>query len=168
MAAMFAMTPFGVTRALATPDQPSTDEPRRDEFGVVPEAPGDPDLSLPDPVLDRTWPAPKPGDHRRAPEKIDPDEDKDDPFLDEDAPPPPRAAQPGLAPDFQPPAARPTPPIAGSDGKAEADTPVPEPNRELPDVLTPDLPENQQEEERQPSPLDEDDEKYNRESEDPW
>jgi hypothetical protein len=67
--------------------------PRYDEFGRVPADATDPDLTLPDPVLDRTWKGPTPGDPASAPKAL-PGDDAPDPFAEEEpsrpAKPPPR------------------------------------------------------------------------------
>ncbi|MFN2427843.1 MAG: hypothetical protein ABR587_15510, partial [Candidatus Binatia bacterium] len=68
--------------------QSQRDSSRRDEFGLMPRDSADKDLSLPDPVLDRGWPAPKPGDNSVPPPNVAPDEDELDPFDEEIAPAP--------------------------------------------------------------------------------
>ncbi len=150
----------------------SDDAARHDEFGLIPDDGADKDLYLPDPVLDRTWPGPKPGEDGKNPEKIAPDEDKDDPFLDEDAPAPPPPSKAAPEPDRDEGLRSPTrsaPPPVGPDGKREPGSPAPELDPDLPDVLEPDVsePSEIEKDESRPSPLDKDDEQYDEESSDP-
>ena len=150
----------------------SDDAARHDEFGLIPDDGADKDLYLPDPVLDRTWPGPKPGEDGKNPEKIAPDEDKDDPFLDDDAPapPPPSKTAPRPYRDEKletPP--RPAPPPVGPDGKRDAEDPASGAAPEPPEILEHDVsePSEIEKDESRPSPLDKDDEQYDDESGDP-
>lgn len=160
----------------ATAEMDTKEQPRRDEFGLVPEDAADKELILPDPVLDRTWPMPKPGDPRNVPEKIAPDEDVDDPFHDKDAPPPPPPRpEPRPDPDAKPdaddkPASQPAPPPMAPDGKRDIGNPVPAPDPDVPDILERDPlsdPTDIEKEEGQPSPLDQDDDQFDHEFSDP-
>jgi len=142
------------------------DPPRRDEFGVIPEDAVDKDLTLPDPVLDRTWPGPRPGDKIGPPQNIAPDEDETDPFADEIAPSPaPRAGsdESGEKPS------RPARPPVGPDGKYDAGSPLPEADPDPPAIIEPEInePSEIEEEDNRPSPLDRDDDAYDQESGDP-
>lgn len=178
LAGLFALACFASSGsyALAT----NVDAVQRDEYGVIPDPPRDNDLSLPDPVLDRNWPSRRPGERGHGPEPLVPDEHKEDPFYEEAEELPPRevAPPPGavVPPDSVPgangavPSRRPLPPIpAGPDGRLDDGTPVPEPAPGLPDVLTPDVPalSDMEREEREASPLHNDDEEFNREAGDP-
>lgn len=144
--------------AAAAPDSaadPRGDPPRRDEFGLVPEEPRDRDLALPDPVLDRTWPGPKPGAAGPAVEPDEPEGDERRPSMDGDAAPllPKR---PGDAPAAAKPAPRPAAPRVGPDGRRDPGSPAPELDPALPDVLERDAPDlsDLEKDEARPSPLD--------------
>jgi len=142
------------------------DRPRRDEFGVIPEDAVDEDLTLPDPILDRTWPAPRPGDQVGPPKQIAPDEDEIDPFREEVVPVPvPKTAPPreAIAP---PPPPR---PLVGPDGKRDPGTPVPELEPYPAPILEPEInePSEIDEEDNRPSPLDRDDAEFDQETNDP-
>jgi hypothetical protein len=87
LASPVVMGPLAAPAPADAADAARHDPPRRDEFGLVPEEPRDEDLSLPDPVLDRTWSGPKPGEVRPAPGSDEPQGDADLPdVLDRDAP----------------------------------------------------------------------------------
>lgn len=60
------------------------DEAQYDQYGRRPPQPNN-ELSLPDPVLDPSWPMPEPGGPKSKPELLDRDEDRLDP-LHEEAP----------------------------------------------------------------------------------
>jgi len=167
---------FALFARSAVAEMDTKEQPRRDEFGLVPEDAADKELILPDPVLDRTWPLTKPGDPRRVPEKIAPEEGSDDPFEDKSAPPPPppRPA-PRPDPDAKPdddekPTSQPAPPPVAPDGRRDAGSPVPEHDPDVPDLLERDPlsdPTDIEEEEGQPSPLDQDDQQFDSEFSDP-
>jgi hypothetical protein len=145
------------------------DPPRRDEFGLIPDDATDKDLTLPDPVLDRTWPGPAPGDADAHPSHVEPDEDKTDPFHDKDAPaPPPRGGDADRGGDEKAPSRAPAP-LGGPDGKRDIGSPVPEPDPDLPDVLERNDTgsSDMEKEDSEPSPLDQDDRQYKQETEDP-
>ncbi|HEY2774549.1 MAG TPA: hypothetical protein VGK20_10940 [Candidatus Binatia bacterium] len=72
-----------------TPESPSVAALPHDQYGVIPGGAVDSDLVLPDPVLDRNWDPPKPGEPGSEPAKLTKDEDELDPFKDSAAPPPP-------------------------------------------------------------------------------
>lgn len=138
--------------------------PRRDEFGVIPEDAVDKDLTLPDPILDRTWPGPRPGDSAIPPKHIAPDEDEIDPFVDDVAPAPDAApAAEGRVP------APPARPLVGPDGRQDPGTPLPEADPHSAQIIEPELiePSEIDEEDNRPSPLDRDDADYEREADDP-
>lgn len=119
-----------------TGDSPRRDPPRRDQFGLVPEEPRDEDLSLPDPVLDRTWSGPKPGEVRRAPGSDEPQGDADRPSID--GQPAPRAGRRAKDGDgTRPPKAA----VIGPDGRRDPGSPAPEIDPDLPDVLDRDAPD---------------------------
>lgn len=124
----------------------------RDEFGVVPEEPHDKDLALPDPVLDRTWPGPKPGEGRRAVETGRREDEERVPEPEQEAP----AKPSGMAPDAYDVRAAPRPPAAliGPDGRRDPGSPAPELDPALPDVLGKDAPDlsDLEREEAAPSP----------------
>lgn len=114
---------------------------KRDEFGIVPEEAHDKDLLLPDPVLDRTWPGPKPGEGHRVAETGPEEDDERVPEPEEEpAAPSKRQTQPKDAYDTRSP---PRPPIAivGPDGRRDPGTPAPEIDPALPDVLGKDAPD---------------------------
>jgi hypothetical protein len=140
------------------------DPARRDEFGLKPDDGRDGELSLPDPVLDRSWPVPEPGD---SPPGIAPDEDEIDPFKDETAPPPP-VKRPPVPSEVEKPALPPRPMI-GPDGKLDTGSPSPETDPIHGDILEPEIDEPSEidEEDRAPSPLDRGDTDFNRETNDP-
>lgn len=145
----------------------------RDEFGLKPDDGTDKDLSLPDPMLDRNWPGPKPGEGTHHP-AVEPDEDETDPFQDRDAPPPPvKKDLPGSEAPGARPAAKPRP-LVGPDGKLDAGSPQGEPDPIPPDIDEPDIDEPEidepseiDDEDREPSPLDKDDAEFNDEMKDP-
>jgi hypothetical protein len=140
------------------------DPTRRDEFGLKPYDGSDKDLSLPDPVLDRGWPAPQPGDE---PPGVAADEDEIDPFKDETAPPrpvdrppvPSQVEQPKLAPR----------PLVGPDGKLDFGSPSPEPDAIPGVILEPEIdePSDVDDEDNAPSPLDRGDAEFHKEANDP-
>jgi hypothetical protein len=148
--------------------------PRRDEFGVVPEDNKDKDLSLPDPVLDRTWPSPNPGAPDARPEHVAPDENQTDPFKDDEASPPLKPppygthTPPGQADDEKP-APKPQRLLVAPDGKYDVGSPSAEPEPDPPDALEPDVddPSEIEKDDARPSPLDKDDEDFDEESDDP-
>jgi len=156
---MFVPAAFAVSNT----DQ---DRPRRDEFGVIPEDAVDKDLSLPDPILDRNWPAPRPGDKVLPPAEIAPDEGDVDPFDEDIAPTRPPTSPPPGAPSAP---ARPNRPLVGPDGKYDAGTPVPEPDPAAPIEPEPEInePSEVDEEDNAPSPLDRDDQGFEQEMNDP-
>jgi hypothetical protein len=138
------------------------DEPEQDEFGVVPKEDTDKDLSLPDPVLDRTWPSPRPGSPNARPSKIAPDEDETDPFAGDPAVRPDEPSTHESKDDPVPP--RPAFPLTGPDGKLEKHPS----SSERADVLEPDPREPAEiDEEENPSPLEKGDKEYGQESDDP-
>jgi hypothetical protein len=146
--------------ALVAPCAAQEDPNRRDEFGLKPDDGSDGELSLPDPVLDRSWPAPAPGDQ---PPAVAPDEDEIDPFKDETAPPPPVMAVP------PPPAEPPKRPLVGPDGKLDAGSPEAVPDPIPSDIVEPgiDEPSEIDEEDNAPSPLDRGDADFHKETNDP-
>lgn len=116
------------------------DPPRRDEFGLVPEDAHDKDLMLPDPVLDRTWPGPKPGEGRAVQGTDEPEGDADRPSIDgEPAPRLPRRRKETAEDPVPPP--RPKPRVIGPDGHRDPGSPAPEIDADLPDVLDRDAPD---------------------------
>ena len=144
----------------------AVDDPNRhDEFGLKPDDGSDDELSLPDPVLDRNWPAPAPGEDSRPP-AIAPDEDEIDPFKDEDAPPPPDER---LAPAPTPIVPKPGQPLVGPDGKIDPGTPAAEPDPTPPDPIEPEIDEPSEidKEDSAPSPLDRGDAEFHKETNDP-
>ncbi|MFN2378498.1 MAG: hypothetical protein ABR538_18355 [Candidatus Binatia bacterium] len=146
------------------------DPPRRDEFGVVPEDATDKDLLLPDPVLDRNWPGPRPGLGDADPGYIAPDEGELDPFRVEEAPPPlPAPAAPDAEGEQEKVPTRPLRPLIGPDGKIDSGSPVPEAEPGDLDFLELDEAERNEmeEEESRPSPLEHDDSEFNDEMGDP-
>lgn len=158
--AAFATSAFAVSEAGQEP-------PRRDEFGLIPEDAVDKDLTLPDPVLDRTWPTPRPGDNAIPPKPIAPDEDEIDPFREEVAPAPvPKPAPAGEGQASPPPPPR---PLVGPDGKRDTGTPIPEPDPYSAPILEPELnePSEIDDEDNRPSPLDQDDAEFDDETNDP-
>ena len=131
---------------------------KRDEFGVVPEEPHDKDLMIPDPVLDRTWAGPKPGEGHRSVEK-EPEEDDEsvpEPEQDDEAARPskdegdsragqrrgaePRGAEPKDPYEVRS-AQRPPAAMIGPDGHRDPGGPAPEIDPSLPDVLGKDAPD---------------------------
>jgi len=141
------------------------DPPRRDEFGVIPEDAVDKDLTLPDPILDRTWPGPRPGDKAAPPQEIAPDEDETDPFEDDVVPVPQPKAPP--ADDGEAPR-RPTRPLVGPDGKFDTGSPLPQADPVEPDAIEPEIDEpSELEDDSRPSPLDRDDDEFHQETDDP-
>ena len=146
------------------------DPPRRDEFGLVPEDATDKDLSLPDPVLDRTWPGLRPGEGAAPPPAVAPDEDETDPFEDETAPPPAKKMPRADEAEEEPAPRRPAPPLIGPDGRRDGGSPMAQPDPDLPDVLERDVPEPSEieKEESRPSPLDRDIDDDDQEMGDPY
>ncbi len=132
----------------------------RDEFGVKPDDGSDHELSLPDPVLDRKWVGPKPGEKVVVP-KVEDDEDKLDPFREEHAPKQPAAAP--ADPLRMPPA----PAAGGGEAKHEAGSPAAAHDPD--DAFQPeeDEPSDVEPEEDEPSPLDKSDHDYDKEAADP-
>ncbi len=119
----------------------------RDEFGLKPDAPHDDELVLPDPVLDRSWPMPEPGEGA-PPAAVAPDEDEVDPFAEEDRrPAPPPEDEHGEDVDEE---EAPAPPAAAPDPDPYF-APVLEPEVDEPAGLR---------EEDEPSPLDLDDQRF--------
>lgn len=115
---------------------------RHDEFGLVPEEPRDEELVLPDPVLDRTWRGPKPGEGPATREPIAPDEKEHDPFEDLDAPKPGAKGSAAQGNGGTGGAAAPrSGSLVGPDGHRDPGTPPPEIDPDLPDVLTRDAPD---------------------------
>lgn len=153
-------------------DAAKKEPPKRDEFGLVPDDAEDKDLILPDPVLDRTWPGPKPGEGGAPPERIAPDEKDDDDF-DEDKLPPVEAEPPAPKPDAKDkagePPRRPDAPLVGPDGKRDEGSPKVEPDPEQKDPLERDEFDKSdlEKEDGEPDPLEQDDEKFNKETADP-
>lgn len=148
----------------------AADPPRRDEFGVVPEDPEDSELSLPDPVLDRNWPMPVPGAPGAKPQRIAPDEAEIDPFAEENVRPhrpEPEPEDGGIEEGLTPPR-KPAPALA-PDGKPDGGIPVPAAAPAEPDILEPEIREETEleQEENGPSPLEKDDQEFDRESGDP-
>jgi hypothetical protein len=113
------------------------DPPRRDEFGLVPEEPRDEDLKLPDPVLDRTWAGPKPGEEAAAKAAGEPEGEADPEAPEAPDADPPEASDPGKPPDR----ARPRAPDAGPHdldrpaSEPDFDSLRPEPRRQSGDPL---------------------------------
>jgi hypothetical protein len=140
------------------------DPTRRDEFGLKPDDGSDKDLALPDPVLDRSWPVPGPGDH---PPAVAPDEDEIDPFNDEDAPPPAVKRPPVPSGTDKP--KLPPRPLVGPDGRLDAGSPSPEPDPIPGEILEPEIDEPSEidREDNAPSPLDRGDTDFRNESNDP-
>ena len=124
-------------------EAPAAKAPRRhDQFGLVPEEPRDEELVLPDPVLDRTWQGPKPGEGAATREPIAPDEKEHDPFEDLDAPKPGAKGDGAKGNAGAGGAAAPrTRGLVGPDGHRDPGTPPPEIDPDLPDVLTRDAPD---------------------------
>jgi hypothetical protein len=148
------------TLAFASPlvatSHAADDPDRHDEFGLKPDDGSDKELSLPDPVLDRNWPAPKPGDDTHPP-RVAPDEDEIDPFKDDDAPPPPVKGLPPL----------PEEPPKGAERASDENLHelMPSPSGEIdPEV---DEPSDLEDEDRAPSPLERGDSDYDNETKDP-
>ena len=178
LAATLAIAALLLALPAASPAIAADDHDDHDELGLKPEDGSDKDLALPDPVLDRSWPGPKPGEQgKKGAEKIAPDEDADDPFRqnerreeEEVAPPLPPFPKPQYVPPPVESAPRPParPPV-GPDGRYDAGSPMPEVDPEAPDVLGRDEPEPSEleREEREPSPLDRDDEEFHDEADDP-
>lgn len=135
-----------LTLALAIAASPALaeyrDPPKRDEFGVIPEDARDKDLVLPDPVLDRTWSGPKPGEGPRAVEQ-EPEQDDDRvPAPGEGTAPPPRKKAPEAREAGDGAALpAPMPPPIGPDGRRDPGSPAPELDPSLPDVLGRDAPD---------------------------
>lgn len=144
------------------------DPPRRDEFGILPEDATDKDLLLPDPILDRNWPGPRPGQGEAHPGYIAPDEGQLDPFQEE-APPPPAPAAPDTDGEQERAPSRPPRPLVGPDGKLDSGSPFPEADPDERDFLELDEQERNEmeEEEARPSPLEHDDSEFNDEMGDP-
>jgi hypothetical protein len=158
--------------ARADDDAPAKAPPKRDEFGLVPDDAEDHDLVLPDPVLDRTWPGPKPGEGGKPPEKIAPGEKDDDDFEEDKLPPvegPAPAPKPQDGDKAEEPERRPDQPLVGPDGRRDAGSPAVEPDPEQKDPLERDEFEKSdiEQEDAEPDPLQQDDEKFNKESGDP-
>lgn len=134
-------------------------DPEYDEFGRIPAGePGDKDLSLPDPVLDRTWPDLTPG----QPEPLVPEDDEGDLFESPGEPTRPTKPEPRDQAPPEPRAPRPERPLIGPDGKLDAGSPLVEPAPHVPEVLERDVPEpsEMEEEENRPSPLDQREEDF--------
>jgi len=136
-----------------------------DEFGRVPEPSGDPDLALPDPVLDRTWPMPAPGAADAVPESLAPDEERVDPFGSGERRRRKEAVSPGAG--AQPGSPMPLPPRddgsqavdqAGIEAGVERDT-----EQSMEAIIQAPLDAI----ETEPSPLEEDEADYRREAGDP-
>lgn len=129
----------------------------RDEFGLRPDVPHDDQLMLPDPVLDRSWPMPEPGEGT-APPAVAPDEDEIDPFSEQERPaPPPPDEEEELD--------------EGYDGRyvapLPAPTPVPEPDPFADALVEPEVDEPAGlADEDEPSPLDLDEQRYREEASD--
>jgi hypothetical protein len=159
-AALFVAT----LHALAVTSVAQDDPARRDEFGLKPDDGRDKELLLPDPVLDRSWPAPAPGDE---PPAFAPDEDEIDPFRDETPPPPPVERPPAPSEVHKP--NLPPRPLVGPDGKFDAGSPSAEPDPVPSDVFEPELDEPSEidREDNAPSPLDRGDTDFHNETGDP-
>jgi len=155
---------FAWSVALAGPAYAVEDPNRRDEFGLKPDDGSDDDLSLPDPVLDRGWPAPKPGD---APPGIAADEDEIDPFKDETAPP--RAIDRPPIPSEPEKPKLPPRPVVGPDGRLDAGSPAYVPDPIPSDILEPEIDEPSEidDEDNAPSPLERGDAQFHDETNDP-
>jgi hypothetical protein len=158
-AALFVATLHAFAATSVAQDDPE----RRDEFGLKPDDGRDKELLLPDPVLDRSWPAPAPGDE---PPAFAADEDEIDPFRDDTAPPPPLQA---LPPPPAEPSTRPARPLVGPDGKVDAGSPSAEPDPVPSDIFEPELDEPSEidREDNAPSPLDRGDTDFHNEAGDP-
>lgn len=156
--------------AAAAASTDTHDPPRRDEFGVIPEDGLDSDLSLPDPVLDRTWPMPTPGAPDLHPPKLAPDEEIIDPFADDEerSPAKPSALDGDEYEDAERPRRKPSP-LIGRDGRLDAGSPLPAADPAEAGILEPELrePSEIEQEENMPSPLDLGDEEFGSESGDP-
>lgn len=138
--------------------------PVYDQYGRVPETATDKDLALPDPVLDRTWPLPEPGSRDDHHAKLVPEEDETDPFREDDTDKPaPADAPPPSADAWK--AAVAAAAAVGRKAAAAAEAATP-PVAAPGDPATID-PLNQGNAEPLPSPLDEDDKKFEHESRDP-
>lgn len=103
--ATLAASLAGTFLALWVSNSGAEEAPRYDEFGRVPADATDPDLLLPDPVLDRTWKGPTPGDPASAPKPL-PGGDAPDPLAEEEparpVKPPPRVEKADVVPPPRP------------------------------------------------------------------
>lgn len=136
-----------VLAALLAADTALSEE--RDEFGLKPDVPHDDQLALPDPVLDRSWRMPEPGEGTNPP-SVAPDEDELDPFSEERRPAPPPPSEDGGGIDDED--APPPPP---------APTPVPSPDPFLEPLIEPEVDDPAGlEDHDEPSPLDLDEQRF--------
>lgn len=145
-------------RPVEAPRRNATDGAHYDQFGRVPEGAKDDDLALPDPVLDRSWNPPPPGDRSAKPEQIAPDEQKLDPLAQE-------AEAEKKAADME----RAAPGTPKPDPSAANPAPVPpskDPNA-LPPLHDDDIRDLLDEDDDEPSPLEKEERQYEKETADP-